>query len=130
MVQQHRVRDQALVIGYGGSLDGDRSQELLLIDQLDQPEPLLNHAFDAHAVRADVAEKFGEISRLQDKLAQCFMADGCLGLAKRARQVSVEADECKVIDGRLDISRSEFAGVLRDKIGEIDLGELLRAEGY
>lgn len=129
MIQQDGVRDQAFVIRDGSRLDGDCSQELFLIDQLNQLEPLLNHALDAHAVRADVAQKFGEISRLQDKFAQRFMADGRLRLAERARNVSIKADERKVVDGSLDISRSEFTGVLGDEIRKVDLRELFRAEG-
>lgn len=74
MIEQNGICDLAAFVGYGGGLERDKFQELVVGVDFDELGALFDCSRDSCAVSADIAEQFGKFASLKTQLSKTFMA--------------------------------------------------------
>ena len=74
VVEEYRVADAAIVVCDAGGLYSDCSQELFLISQTDEREPLFNGSLKSCSIGMDVTQQSRKFSGFQYQFAQRFVA--------------------------------------------------------
>lgn len=92
MAEEDGVVGAALVVGRFGGFLRDALDEGFVVGEFDEGQALLDEAGGALAVALDIAEEGGKFPRLEDELAERFVAEVGLLFAGVAFQVGVQAD--------------------------------------